>query len=181
MKVLIMAGGKGSRLGGVKKPFLRICGRRLIDVVVEVAKDIAKDDKVYVCLPGEDTPYLSGLEDVNSIECPGKNYVEDLVYALERVGTPVLVLPADIPFLTADIVKEFLQKAQDLEGDVVTLMVCGKDGCRESGISLFRGLGGSWSNVYFDEVPQLRDVDTYEDLKWVEEVCGSTAVIGRLN
>jgi adenosylcobinamide-phosphate guanylyltransferase len=47
MKVLIMAGGKGSRLGGVKKPFLRICGRRLIDVVVEVAKDITKDDKLY--------------------------------------------------------------------------------------------------------------------------------------
>ena len=40
---LIMAGGRASRLGGIEKPLLRICGKVVIDVVIDVAKNFSRD------------------------------------------------------------------------------------------------------------------------------------------
>ncbi|MGC9149334.1 MAG: NTP transferase domain-containing protein [Sulfolobales archaeon] len=36
--IVIMAGGKGSRLGGLEKPLLKICGERIIDHVIREVK-----------------------------------------------------------------------------------------------------------------------------------------------
>ncbi|MEM4763043.1 MAG: hypothetical protein QXH78_03315, partial [Desulfurococcaceae archaeon] len=89
-------------------------------------------------------------------------------------------LPADIPLLTPDVLREFLDVAQGELADVITLMVCRNNECRESGISLFKSFGGSWVNVYFKERPELRDIDTMEDIVWVKSICGSTEEIEKL-
>jgi len=173
MNILIMAGGRGSRLGGLKKPFLSLCRRRLIDVVINVAKSLVKNNEIYLCICKDDVNMLNNAININVILCPGQGYVEDLIYAFQITGFPTLVLPADMPFLTREVVERFLSEALHLESDVVTLMVCNKNECKESGISLFRKTGGSWSNVYFEEDIRLRDIDTYEDLVWAEKLCES--------
>ncbi|MEM4788437.1 MAG: NTP transferase domain-containing protein [Ignisphaera sp.] len=172
--VVIMAGGKGLRLGGIKKQFLRICGTRLIDVALEAAREI-NSRRILICLSREDSTLMGDVEDprVEVVLCPGQGYVEDLNYILRLSRFPVLVLPADMPFLTSDVLNKFLDVAQGELADVVTLMICKNNECRESGISLFRSFGGSWVNVYFEERPELRDVDTMEDMAWVESICGS--------
>lgn len=172
--VVIMAGGKGSRLGGIKKQFLEVCGRRLIDVALTVAKEI-NSRKIRICLSKEDTVFVGNIGDpmVEVVLCPGLGYVEDLNYILGLSDFPVIVLPADIPFLTSNILRRFLDLAQKESADVVTLMVCRNSKCRESGISLFRSIGGSWINIYFEEHPELRDIDTVEDMAWAENLCGS--------
>ncbi|MEL9939622.1 MAG: NTP transferase domain-containing protein [Ignisphaera sp.] len=173
MDVIIMAGGKGSRLGGVKKYFLEICNRKLIEVSLEVALSLGIDGRIVVCARSEDVPLIKSLKKVDVVECPGIDYVTDLAYILEKARFPVLVLPADIPFLTVDAVKSFLDKVTNSKADVVTLAIC-KDGvCRESGISLFRRSKGTWENIYFEESKELRDIDTVEDLLWAKSQCGS--------
>lgn len=178
LDVVIMAGGKGTRLGGVKKQFLKVCGRRLIDVALEVAKEI-NSRRILICLSREDSILIGNVENpkVEVVLCPGQGYVEDLNYILRFSQFPVLVLPADMPFLTSDILKRFLEVAQEELADVVTLMICRNNECRESGISLFRSFGGSWVNVYFEECPELKDIDTIEDMIWAENICGSTEEI----
>lgn len=181
LDVVIMAGGKGLRLGGVKKQFLRICGKRLIDVALEVAREI-NSERILICLTKEDLVFIGEVKDskVEVVLCPGQGYVEDLNYILRLSRFPVLVLPADMPLLTSDVLREFLDVAQGELADVITLMVCRDNECRESGISLFKGLGGSWVNVYFKERPELKDIDTMEDIMWVKSICDSTEEIERL-
>lgn len=172
-----MAGGMGLRLGGVKKFFLKVCGRRLIDVVISVAKNIENRNKIYVCMRSEDVDSIECGEDVEVVVCPGLGYVEDLSFMLQKIRLPVLVLPADMPFLSTEIVEKFLVEAFKYNVDVVTLVVCRNNVCRESGISLFKNYGGEWINVFFDDIYELRDVDTYEDLVWAEKLCESMGEI----
>jgi len=173
LDVVVMAGGRGSRLGGLKKPFLKVCGKRLIDIAVEVAKGVKERRKVYICLRAEDVHNVEDSDDIEVVICPGAGYVYDLDFILNKVSFPVLILPSDMPFLSIGIVEEFLAKAIKCEADVVTLMVCRDSVCRESGISFFRRSSGNWMNIYFEEVKELRDIDTYEDLEWAREICVS--------
>lgn len=174
-----MAGGKGTRLGGLKKPFLSICGKRLIDVVLGVATGIRGKKKIYICLGREDSAVLGNTlgDSVEVIVCPGAGYVDDLNYILSIVDLPALVLPADMPFLSKEIVEEFLIKAQTTIADVITLVACRKSVCRETGISFFRKISGDWVNIYFDDRLELLDVDTHEELAEVLRICGSTEAI----
>lgn len=178
MDVVIMAGGRGSRLGGAKKPLLVVCGRRLVDVAIDVAKAVG--EKVYLCSRDEYIEHLSGLSDVVAVRCPGLGYVEDLSHILRIVSPPVLVLPSDMPFLTRRAVESFVKKALGLSVDVVTLTVCKDSICRETGISLFKGVEGSWANIYVSYSPEYLDIDTPEDLRRAEELCASMEGIERL-
>lgn len=174
-----MAGGKGTRLGRVKKPFMNICGKRLIDIVINVARHIKERKKIYICLGREDEEILGNIneDDIEIVICPSAGYVNDLDYVLKIVEFPVLVLPADMPFLSQSIIEEFLNKAQTILTDVVTLVACKNNICRETGISFFRRIHGDWVNTYFDDRIELRDIDTYEDLIEVQNICASMEVI----
>ncbi|HEU98006.1 MAG TPA: hypothetical protein ENO36_04030 [Fervidicoccus fontis] len=173
MDIIIMAGGRGSRLGGLKKPFLSICERRAIDVAIDVALRLKDRGEVYVCLKMEDVGKLEEREGVKIVECPGSGYVEDLSLMLKRVTFPSLVLPADMPFLTCDIVKRFLDLASNEAADVVTLVKVRGESREETGISIFRKEGGSWKNVYMEEEKELIDIDTPEELKRAMKICAS--------
>lgn len=176
MDIIIMAGGKGRRLGGINKPFLDICGRKLINVSLSVSTKLMYKGKIYVCLKNNDLKFVKNMnltKNVVLVKCPGLGYVKDLNYILKIVNFPVLILPADMPFLSKTVVEKFVKKALNSKKDVVTLMVCKKDSCKEVGISLFKKAKGSWENIYFNEIPELRDIDTFEDVKWARRICAS--------
>ncbi|PNV81588.1 MAG: hypothetical protein C0179_01930 [Fervidicoccus sp.] len=174
MDIVIMAGGRGERLGGLKKPFLIICGKRLIDVSIDAAEKVRGNGKVYVCMREEDLGKVEGREGVQAVECPGLGYVKDLSLILKRVTFPALILPGDMPFLSREALERFLDKALNSKADVVTLVKMRSGSAEETGISLFNREGGSWENVYFNEDRDLLDIDTPEDLKKAVELCGST-------
>jgi len=176
--VVVMAGGLGTRLGGVRKPLMSICGRRLVDVAVSAAREAAPCAKVLICARHGDRELLGDVG-AEVLECPGRGYVEDLAYALARARLPALVLPADMPFLSPSVLRLFLEEAARIGEDVVTLVACGSS-CRVTGISLFRSVGGSWRDVVLVDSPELRDVDTVEDLKWALDACESTGERGGL-
>jgi len=178
---LIMAGGRASRLGGIEKPLLKICGRVIIDVVIDVAKSISKE--VYVAISPHTRnvrEWVSRRDDVYIVETLGQGYPEDIRYSLNIIGEfPLLTLPADMPFISVDVVKSFIDKALKSNKEVVTLVVkdCNKLRSGPNGIALFKSTGGDWENIDFCIYPDLLDIDTWSDVLEAERICGESMVV----
>jgi len=119
---LIMAGGKGTRIGlAVEKPLLPFLGKPLIEWVVEAVKSAENVSEFYVvtsknALETERKCLRDGLK---VIRTDGKSYHDDLKQAILEVQLqgPVLTMPADLPAVTG----KFLDKV------VTAYEECGKD------------------------------------------------------
>jgi adenosylcobinamide-phosphate guanylyltransferase len=119
---LIMAGGKGTRMGlTVEKPMLPFLGKPLIDYVV-VAISQAKDITDFYVVTSSNTPNTEQhCKNMNwkFIHTDAKGYHDDLkqaVYMVHLTG-PVLTMPSDVPAITG----LFLDKV------VYNFEQCGKD------------------------------------------------------
>jgi adenosylcobinamide-phosphate guanylyltransferase len=119
---LIMAGGKGTRIGlAIEKPLLPFLGKPLIDWVVEAVKSAEKVSEFYVvtsknALETERKCLKNGLK---VIRTDGKGYHDDLKQAIREahLQDPVLTMPADLPAVTG----KFLDKV------IAAYEKCGKD------------------------------------------------------
>lgn len=124
MKVpaLIMAGGKGKRLGlTVEKPLLLFLGKPLIDWVVEAVASAEKVSEFYV-VTSENTPETEKRcrsKGWKVLRTDAKGYHEDLKQAVRDAGLSraVLTIPADLPAVTG----KFLDKV------INEFELCGKD------------------------------------------------------
>ena len=175
-----MAGGKGERMGKIEKPMLKICGKPIIRHVIDEATKIT--DEIYVA-SSPNTPSTTKwclMNDVNIILTPGESYPSDLGFVLKIFMKPILFLPADIPFITSDILHEFLNKALEYDKSIITLVVsrnCFPSELTESepsplGISLFKRDESDSVDVIMCSFPELLDIDTYSDLKYALEYEG---------
>jgi adenosylcobinamide-phosphate guanylyltransferase len=124
MKVpaLIMAGGKGKRMGlPVEKPLLPFLGKPLIDWVVEAVESAEKVAEFYV-VTSENTPETEKRcrnRGWRVLRTNAKGYHDDLKQAVHDAGLAgaVLTIPADLPAVTG----RFLDKV------VSAFEACGKD------------------------------------------------------
>lgn len=119
---LIMAGGKGTRIGlPVEKPLLPFLGKPLIEWVVDAVKSAAKVSDLYVVTSDNavETERKCLRDGLKVIKTNGKSYHADLKQAIleARLQGPVLTMPADLPAITGN----FLDKV------VVAYEQCGKD------------------------------------------------------
>jgi len=100
---LIMAGGRSTRLGTQEeKPLLLFNDRPLIDYPLAALEGSRSIGEFYVVtsLHTKETESLMKKRHVPVIMAPGKGYVEDLNFVLERLMLgKTLVIPADLPFL----------------------------------------------------------------------------------
>lgn len=108
MDSLIMAGGKGSRLGGIEKGLIELGGITILERELKALKESDCVSKIYVAV-SQNTPKTlhfartKGLEVITTL---GRGYVEDSREALGRLSLGVtLVLCSDMPFLTPEIIK----------------------------------------------------------------------------
>jgi adenosylcobinamide-phosphate guanylyltransferase len=124
MKVpaLIMAGGKGSRIGlPTEKPLLPFLGKPLIDWVAKAIMDAEKISEFYV-ITSVNTPETEKhcfANDWKVLRTDAKGYHNDLKQAVMKAGLmgPVLTMPSDVPAITG----KFLDKV------ICEFEVCGKD------------------------------------------------------
>lgn len=110
---LVMAGGRGSRLGLPEKPLVELGGRKLIDYVLGAAHRCKGVDEV-VCLTSPHTPlttsYISSMG-VETIVCGGRGYLADLMEGLKRLSSDTYVVcSCDIPFITSENIEEALRE-----------------------------------------------------------------------
>ena len=109
--ILIMAGGRSSRMGK-EKPILEVGG---VPMLLRVYREAEKVGETIVAL-SKNTPKTRELclrEGIPFVETPGRGYVEDVKWLLREFG-PFVSVSADLPFVTAgDIVA--IKKAFDGE------------------------------------------------------------------
>ena len=120
--VLIMAGGKGSRMGlSTEKPLLPFLGKPLINWVTEAIMDTKKVSEFYV-VTSSNTPETEKhclRKGWKVLHTDAKGYHNDLKQAVSMANLvgPVLTMPSDVPAITGKV----------LDKIVDTFEVCGKD------------------------------------------------------
>jgi molybdenum cofactor guanylyltransferase len=105
----ILAGGAGTRLGGVSKAMLELDGRPLAVHVGEVVAQVCEPVAI-VCKPDTELPPIAGLERWDEPAEP-RHPLTGIVHALEQAGGPVLVCAVDMPWVTADACRSLLDAA----------------------------------------------------------------------
>ncbi|MCU1590537.1 MAG: molybdenum cofactor guanylyltransferase [Frankiales bacterium] len=108
---LVLAGGSGRRLGGVDKPGLVVGDRSLLDRVLTAVPDASR---VVVVGPRRTTGRLVTW---CREEPPGGGPVAALAAGLPEVTADRLVLlAADLPFVTGDVIAALLEAAEGHDG-----------------------------------------------------------------
>jgi adenosylcobinamide-phosphate guanylyltransferase len=123
MKVpaLIMAGGKGSRMGlSIEKPLLTFLGKPLIDWVADAIIDSKKVSVFYV-VTSSNTPLTEKhclVKGWKVLRTDAKGYHNDLKQAVAEANLtgPILTMPSDVPAITGQVDKI-----------ISAFEVCGKD------------------------------------------------------
>jgi molybdopterin-guanine dinucleotide biosynthesis protein A len=105
---VVLAGGEGRRLGGVRKPAIAVGGRRLLDIALDA---LSGADRTVVV--GAAMPTARQVEWARE-EPAGGGPVAALAAALPALqSATVVVLAADLPFITADAVERLLAARGD--------------------------------------------------------------------
>lgn len=181
---LVMAGGKGKRLGLGEKALVRVGGKRMIELVLSSLRRSGEVNEIYVAVSRDSKRTLRWCEEnrMRFVITSGKGYVHDLDEALDEVRLPCLVLPVDLPLITARTIKRFVERARRSKADVVTLVVPveeyliygserslepvreGQTLVQPTGIGYFRSKGGNWEALVERMRPEFVNVNTLEEL-----------------
>jgi molybdopterin-guanine dinucleotide biosynthesis protein A len=106
---VLLAGGRGSRLGGRSKAAIEIAGRPLAAYPAEALAAIC-ERVAFVAKPGTELPDLDAVERWDEPDEP-RHPIVGIVHALEQAGGPVLVCAADMPYVTAEACQALLTGA----------------------------------------------------------------------
>lgn len=101
--VVILAGGEGKRIGG-KKPLRLLGGKRLIDTALELARGWSKTVAVAVRYGAQIGSIDAAIIEDEAIDGPIGGLAAGLNFARTRGCSFLLTIPADMPFLPADLV-----------------------------------------------------------------------------
>ncbi|MEM4391357.1 MAG: NTP transferase domain-containing protein [Candidatus Nitrosotenuis sp.] len=107
---LVMAGGRGTRMGGGDKKLLLVHKRPVVLCVVAAMKESGCFSSV-VAATSRNAPNTERLlleNNVATIRTEGAGYVSDLMDVLSKFGQTVLVVSGDLPLLDSDIVKQIV-------------------------------------------------------------------------
>jgi adenosylcobinamide-phosphate guanylyltransferase len=125
---LVMAGGRGSRMGlSVEKPLLSLLGKPLIDWVVDAVKSAERVSDLYV-VTSQNTPETEKKclgDALKVIRTNAKGYHGDLKEALAKteILSPVLIVSSDVPALTGEFIDIVVKKFEENGVDALTVLV----------------------------------------------------------
>ena len=122
-----MAGGKGTRMKiAQEKPLIEVCGKPVIQYVLDALKNAKKIDKIIVATT-KSTPKTAkfiremGLE---VVETPGKDYVSDMGYAAQKLGLGVfLAIGADLPLVKSEFIDTIVERYECCGKPALTVAV----------------------------------------------------------
>ena len=128
MEALVMAGGKGSRMGfcGVEKPMIEVGGIYTVERVVNALKSSKHIDKILVSVSPNTPDTESYMKDIGieTIRTSGEDYVEDLHNSFRILsGKFVLTCPSDVPLLRPFTVDAFIDYFLKNPDDSMTAVV----------------------------------------------------------
>jgi adenosylcobinamide-phosphate guanylyltransferase len=124
---LVMAGGKGTRMQiAQEKPLIKVCGKPVIEYVLEALKKAKKIDSVIVavsnCTP-KTAVFLSQFP-VKVVQTPGKDYVSDMGYASQTLKLGVfLAIAADLPLVKGEVLDAIIERYERCGKPALTVAV----------------------------------------------------------
>ncbi|MCL1978349.1 MAG: NTP transferase domain-containing protein [Candidatus Bathyarchaeota archaeon] len=127
VSALVMAGGKGTRMGTPEeKPLIKVCGKPVIEYVLDALKNAKKIDKIYVAVT-ERTPktakYIEKFQ-TKIVTTPGKDYVSDMGYATQNLKLgKFLAIAADLPLITGEILDQIVERYENCGKPALTVAV----------------------------------------------------------
>ena len=110
MFAAVLAGGRGTRLGGVEKPLLKVGRRRIIEYILGSLKEfevviVCRDElqrKLYSKYGATITDILKGMGPLGGIHA-----------ALKHFNKHILAVSADMPFLSPEICKTLYDECKN--------------------------------------------------------------------
>lgn len=105
---IVLAGGQGRRLGGVSKPAIEIGGRRLLDIALEAVTGAARTIVV-----GETLPTTRSVKWTREQPAGGGPVAALAAGLLLVTSETVVVLAADLPFVTPAAIKALVRAKAD--------------------------------------------------------------------
>lgn len=124
MDALVMAGGRGARLGKDEKPLTNLCGKPMIRYVLEALLGSMNIDRIYVATSKRVKKTNEWLEDfkkkhdnVEIIHTQGAGFVHDMIAAVEEAGirNSVFIMMADLPLVTSGLIDRIIEKYQTVK------------------------------------------------------------------
>jgi len=114
VSALVMAGGRATRMNSTsEKALLEVGGKPMLERVIDALRASNIVHRIVVAVTAG-TPLTAGKArkmNVEVIETPGQGYQADMRYAIKNLGlSDVLVVSADIPFITSGIIKRVVQR-----------------------------------------------------------------------
>lgn len=129
---IIMSGGKGSRIKSPKeKPMILLNGKPMIEYIINALVE-SREFKRIIISTSDNTVSTNGflkkryhnVDIIEIFDSSGRGYSEDLGSILEIIKPGrCLVVPADIPLLTSDIIKEICKMYNKLDNDPPCLSI----------------------------------------------------------
>jgi adenosylcobinamide-phosphate guanylyltransferase len=138
MVALIMAGGKGERIGGkTEKPLIKLLGKPMIRWVIEATIAAQRVSEVYVVATNRTAKTVEEVSKtpVKIIKTDGKGYHTDLQQAIldTDLKYPVLVISADMPLLTGEYLDKVISHYWKAGKPALTVLVP-IEACRRYGV-----------------------------------------------
>ncbi len=109
-----------------EKPLIKVCGKPVIEYVLEALKSSKKIDSVVVavssCTP-KTAEFMSQFP-VKVVETPGKDYVSDMGYAAQNLNLGVfLAIAADLPLVTGEALDAIVERYECCGKPALTVAV----------------------------------------------------------
>ena len=116
---IVLAGGAGTRLGGVNKALLEIGGRRVVDRLLEALRPLGAE--IVIVNNDGSLAGIPGTRLVPDAE-PGAGALMGLYSGLRAVRTPLAIATAcDMPFVSTALFRAMLALAGDVDAVVPVL------------------------------------------------------------
>ena len=191
MRVLIMAGGAGSRLARGEKPLIPVCGKPMISFITGAFCSAGCEPVVVVSQKTPMTANWCRAHDIPVIRTGGNGYIEDMVSAVRDLeeGQPLVISVSDIPCITPAIITTIIRAYHNCGKDALSTWVpahlvkscrsgmpyheqiSGVEAC-PAGVNIIRGDGIDAEQEEFtllmDEPRLAMNVNTPEDLARTE-------------
>ena len=116
---VVLAGGAGTRIGG-HKAGRTLAGRPLASYPAEALAEVCERVAI-VAKPGTELPPLPGVERWDDEPAEPRHPRTGIAHALHRAGDAVLVCAADMPFVTADVLRAVAASGRDAVPAVLAL------------------------------------------------------------
>jgi len=123
---LVMAGGRGTRMGGSEeKPLVNVRGKPMIDYVLNALKNAAGIDRIIVTVSKHTPETARRAKELSfeTFETLGLDFVSDMRQAIKDLGLgEVLIISADLPLVSSRFLEDVLSRYEQCGKPCLSVM-----------------------------------------------------------